>query len=66
MDGDRVDTTAPLEKPEDRYLAGGTTTSFAFPDAAEIAFINLDLSRHEIRCIGDKVLGNEFPELVKI
>ncbi len=31
-----------------------------------LALINLNFSRHEIRRIGDQLLGNEFPELMKI
>ena len=65
-DRDGIDLATSLEQPKDGNLACCTSTSFAFPDTAKIALINLDLSRHQIRCFRSQFVGNELTQLVKI
>tara|TARA_R110002167_G_C12516327_1_gene637770 strand:+ start:561 stop:809 length:249 start_codon:yes stop_codon:yes gene_type:complete len=46
-DRNDIDLAASLEQPKGGNLACCISTFFAFPDTSKIAFINLDLSRHQ-------------------
>ncbi len=65
-DRDGIDYATSFEQPKDGNLACCASTSFAFPDTAKIAFINLDLSRHQVWCFRSQPVGNELAQLVKI
>ncbi len=65
-DRDGIHFTASLEQPKDGNLACRASTSFAFPNATKVAFINLDFSRHQVRCFRRQLAGNKLAQLVKI
>lgn len=52
-----VDPAAPLENAEDRCLSRGATASLAFPDAAEVALVQLDLALQ--RAVVRNAFGND-------
>ena len=65
-DGDGIDTAATFEEVEDGDLACRTTVSFSFPDASKIAFLDFDLSGHDIRCLGCQLLRDQLPVFMEI
>jgi len=57
---------AAFQEAEDRHLAGRPAPALALANAAEIAFVELDLAAHQLGRLAGQTLGNDLPQLVEI